>query len=173
VHELIRSRVFFAPQTNSKALLPNEGTFPITNRRSSTPIAMKHPVPTGTIEFKCIRINLKKTSTFKPDESKIDSLVEFDFTIDGEALRGLKAEVRQQNGTDFQSHPLEVGQVISYNGPWNHNEFQKSCQKYYRDVIGSCGIGLSIEREERNLVERVAIRFYRCEEMALPSVAAK
>ena len=155
------------------ALPANESTLPIKNRRSSTPIPMKHPVPTGTIEFKCIRINLKKTSTFEPDESKIDSLVEFDFTIDDEALRGLKAEVRQQNGTDFQSHPLEVGQVISYNGPWNHDEFQKLCEKYYRDVIGSSGIGRLIQREERNLVERVAIQFYRREEIALPSLAAK
>ena len=130
-------------------------------------------MPTGTIEFKCIRINFKKTSNFEPDESKIDSLVEFDFTIDDEALRGLKAEVRQQNGTDFQSHPLEVGQVISYNGPWNHDEFQKLCEKYYRDVIGSSGIGRLIQREERNLVERVAIQFYRREEIALPSLAAK
>jgi hypothetical protein len=134
---------------------------------------MKHPMPTGTIEFKCIRINLKNTSTFEPNENKIDSLVEFDFTIQDEVSRDLKAEVRQQNGTDFQSHPLEVGPVISYNGPWNHDEFQKFCEKYYRDVIGSCGIGLLIEREQRNLVERVAIEFYRREEIPLPSLGAQ
>ena len=134
---------------------------------------MKHPLPTGTIEFKCIRINLKRASTLEPDESKIDSLVEFDFTIDDEVSRDLKAEVRQQNGTDFQSHPLEVGQVISYNGPWNHDEFQKFCEKYYRDVIESCGIGLLIERGELKLVERVAIQFYRREKIALPSLAGK
>ena len=134
---------------------------------------MKQPVPTGTIEFKCIRINLKSTSTFEPDESKIDSLVEFDFTIDNEVLRDLKAEVRQENGTDLQSCPLEVGRVISYDGPWNQDEFQKFCEKYYRDVVGSCGIGLLIERGERNLVERIAIQSYRREEIALPSPAGK
>jgi hypothetical protein len=63
--------------------------------------------------------------------------------------------------------------VISYNGPWNHDEFQKFCVKYYRDVIGSCGIGLLIERGERKLVERVAIQFYRREKIALPSLAGK
>jgi hypothetical protein len=109
----------------------------------------------------------------EPDENKIDSLVEFDFTIDDQVSRDLKAEVRQQNGMHFQSHPLEVGNVISYNGRWNHHEFQKSCEKYYRDVIGTCGIGPLIERGELKLVERVAIQFYRREEIALPVTCRK
>ena len=132
---------------------------------------MKHPTPTGTIEFKRIRIHLKRASTFEPDQSGIDSLVEFDFTIGDERLTDLKVEVRQQNGTDFQSQPLEVGPVISYNGPWNYDEFREFCEKYYRDVIGSCGMGPLIDRGERNLVERVAIRFHRREEMTLPLLA--
>ena len=124
-------------------------------------------MPTGTIEFRCIRVNLKSPSTFEPDESQIDSLIEFDFRIGDDRLRDLKAEIRQQNGTDFQSQPLEVGEVISYNGPWNHDEFREFCEKYYRDVIGSSGIGPLINRGERNLVERVSIEFYRREEMTL------
>lgn len=116
---------------------------------------------------------MKRTSTFEPDESQIDSLIEFDFTIGDERLRDLKAEVRQQSGTDFQIQPLEVGRVISYNGPWNYDDFREFCEKYYRDVIGSSGIGLLIDRGERNLVERVAIQFYRREEITLPSLAGK
>ena len=50
---------------------------------------------TGTIEFKCIRINLKRISTFEPDESHIDSLIEFDLNIGDERLRDLSAEIRQ------------------------------------------------------------------------------
>jgi hypothetical protein len=52
-------------------------------------------MPTGTLEFKCIRINLKRISTFEPDENQIDSLIEFDLKIGDECLRDLSAEVRQ------------------------------------------------------------------------------
>jgi hypothetical protein len=128
-------------------------------------------MPTGTIEFKCLRINLKRISTFEPDESQIDSLIEFDLTIGDERLTDLNAEVRQLNGTDFQSQPLEVGNIIGYNGPWNDEVFREFCEKYYRDVIGSSSMGRTIKRGERNLIERVAIRLYRQEEINLPSSA--
>jgi hypothetical protein len=130
-------------------------------------------MPTGTIEFKCIRINLKRISTFEPDKSQIDSLIEFDLKIGDERFRDLSAEVRQLSGTDFQSQPLEVGNVIGYDGPWNYEEFREFCGRYYRDVIGSSGMGHTINRGERNLVERVAIRLYRREEINLPSCAEK
>ena len=128
-------------------------------------------MPTGTIEFKCIRINLKRVSTFQPDESQIDSLIEFDLNIGDQPLRHLSAEVRQRNGTDFQSQPLEVGNVIGYDGPWNYEEFREFCGRYYRDVIGASGMGRTINRGERNLIERVAIRLYRGEEINLPPSA--
>jgi hypothetical protein len=130
-------------------------------------------MPTGTIEFKCIRINLKRISTFEPDKSQIDSLIEFDLKIGDERFRDLSAEVRQLNGTDFRSQPLEVGNVIGYDGPWNYEEFREFCGRYYRDVVGSSGMGHTINRGERNLLERVAIRLYRREEINLPSYAEK
>jgi hypothetical protein len=125
----------------------------------------------GTIEFKCIRINLKRVSTFEPDENYIDSLIEFDLEIGDERLRDLNIEVRQPNGTDFQDQPLEFGNVIGYDGPWNEEEFRELCGKYYRDVIESSGMGLTIKRGERNLIERVAIQLLRREEIHLPSSA--
>jgi hypothetical protein len=128
-------------------------------------------MPTGTIEFKCIRINLMRISTFEPDESKIDSLVEFDLQIGDERLRDLSAEVRQQNGTDFESQPLEVGNVVGYDGPWNYEEFRESCGRYYRDIIRTSGVGPTINRGERNLIERIAIRLHRREEINVPSSA--
>jgi len=128
-------------------------------------------MPTGTIEFKCIRINLRRISTFEPDEGQIHSLIEFDVKIGDERLRNLSAEVRQRNGTDFLSQPLEVGNVIGYDGPWNYEEFRVFCGLYYRDVIGSSGLGRTINRGERNLIERVAIRLYQREEINLPSSA--
>jgi hypothetical protein len=128
-------------------------------------------MPTGTIEFKRIRINLKRISTFEPDHDHIDSLIEFDLKIGDDRLKNLNAQVRQANGTDFQSEPLEVGSVIGYDGPWNDEEFREYCQRYYRDVIGSTGIGVAINRGQRNLIERIAIRFHRSEEINLPSPA--
>lgn len=126
-------------------------------------------MPTGTIEFNCIRINLKRTSTFEPDENQIDSLIEFDLKIGDQGSRHLSAEVRQRNGTDFQVQPLEVGNVIGYDGPWNYEEFREICGRYYCDVIGTAGVGGTINRGARNLIERVAIRLYRREEISLPS----
>jgi hypothetical protein len=128
-------------------------------------------MPTGTIEFKCLRINLQRISTFESDESQIHSLIQFDLTIGNERLTDLNAEVRQLNGTDFQSQPLEVGNILGYNGPWNNEEFREFCERYYRDVIGSSSMGRTIKRGERNLIERVAIRLYRQEEINLPSSA--
>src|ERR1700676_1226064 len=128
-------------------------------------------MPTGTIEFKCIRINLKKTSTFESDENQVDSLVEFNLKIGGQRLRYRSAEVRQRNGTDFQSQPVEGGNVIGYDGPWNYEEFRELCRRYYCDVIGTCSVGATINRGERNLIERVAIRFSRRQEISLPSSA--
>ena len=124
-------------------------------------------MPTGTIEFKCLRINLQRISTFESDESQIHSLIEFDLTIGNERLTDLNAEVRQLNGTDFRSQPLEVGNIMGYNGPWNNEEFREFCERYYRDVIGSSSMGRTIKRGERNLIERVAIRLYRREEINL------
>jgi hypothetical protein len=143
----------------------------MTKTRSSTLKSSNTEMPTGTIQFKCIRINLKKVSTFEPDETHIDSLIEFDLQIGDQRLSDLKAEVRQKNGTDFRSQPLEVGNAIGYNGPWNDEEFRKFCARYYRDIIGSSGMGLTIKRGQRNLIERVAIKLNRSEEINLPSSA--
>lgn len=126
-------------------------------------------MPTGTIVFKRIRINLKRNSTFEADESCIDSLIEFDLKIGDKSSRGLKAVVRQPYRTDFQIQPLEVGNVIGYEGPWNDEEFRETCGRYYRDIIGSSGIGLAIHRGERNLIERVAIKFSQRQKINLPS----
>jgi len=164
---------FFIPQRKS-TLLPQElwkqKAFRKPEVQRQDPIT---EMPTGTIEFKCIRINLKRISTFEPDESRIDSLIEFDLKLGNERLRDLRAEVRQLNGTDFQSQPLEVGNVIGYNGPWNYDEFRDFCERYYRDVIGSSGMGRAIHQGERNLIERIAIRLNRREEINLPSSAEK
>jgi hypothetical protein len=141
--------------------------------RSSTLRTSNTEMPTGIIEFKCIRINLKTVSTFEPDESHIDSLIEFDLKIGDQRLSDLKAEVRQLNGTDFESQPLEVGNTIGYNGPWNSEEFQEYCRRYYRDVISSSGMGRTISRGERNLIERIAIQLYRSEQINLPASAGK
>jgi hypothetical protein len=126
-------------------------------------------MPTGTIVFKCIRINLKRNSTFEPDESCIDSLIEFDLKIGDQSSRGLKAVVRQPYGTDFQSQPLAVGTVIGYQGAWNNEEFEETCARYYRHIIGSSGIGIAIHRGERNLIERVAIKFHQRQKINLSS----
>jgi hypothetical protein len=128
-------------------------------------------MPAETIEFKCIRINLKRVLTFQPDESQIDSLLEFDLKIGDQRLRNLSVEVRHRNGTRFQSQPLEVGNVIGYDGPLNYEEFRELCERYYRDVIGASGLGCTISRGERSLIERVAIRLYRREALNPPPSA--
>jgi hypothetical protein len=125
----------------------------------------------GTIQFRCIRINLKRILTFISDESQIDSLIEFGLKIGNRRLNALSVEVRQRYGTDFQNEPLEVGNVIGYDGPWNSEEFRDLCGRYYRDIIGSSGVGRAIKRGERKVIERVAIRAKRREEINLPASA--
>ena len=46
---------------------------------------------------------MKRPSTFEPDESQIDSLIEFDLKIGDKRVKGLSVEVRQRNRTDFRS----------------------------------------------------------------------
>jgi hypothetical protein len=65
----------------------------------------------------------------------------------------------------------EVGNVVGYDGPWNYEEFREFCGRYYREVIGSSGLGRAINRGERNLIERVEIRLNRQEEINLRSSA--
>jgi hypothetical protein len=125
----------------------------------------------GTIDFKCIRINLKKNSAFAPDENQIDSLIEFDLRIGDERFSNLSAEVRQPLGTDFQSPALQVANVAGYDGPWKDQELREFCLQYYRDVIGSCGVGRTIKQGQRKLIERVAIRRRRRKVIALPAEA--
>ena len=82
-------------------------------------------MPTGTIEFKCIRINLKKTSTFESDANQVDSLVEFNLKIGGQRLMHLSAEVRQRNGMDFRSQSVEVGNDIDTTGRERLDAFER------------------------------------------------
>jgi hypothetical protein len=123
----------------------------------------------GTIEFKCIRINLKKISAFAPDESQIDSLIEFDVRIGDRRFRNLAAEVRQPIGTDIHTEALQVGNIVGRVGPWSDEELRELCMQYYRDVVGSCGVGRTIKQGQRKLVERVAIRLPRREVIGLPA----
>jgi hypothetical protein len=81
-------------------------------------------------------------------------------------LNDLSVEERQSNGTDFQSQPLEVGNIIGYEGPWNYEEFREFCGATIAisldlQVWAVALIERSINRGERNLIERVDILLYR------------
>src|ERR1700693_2705223 len=78
--------------------------------------------------------------------SVVETRDEFDLRIGDQHLKNLRAEVRQRNGTDFQIQPLEVGNVVGYDGPWNYEKFREFCRRYYRDVIGSSGLSRAINR---------------------------
>ncbi|MBV8378549.1 MAG: hypothetical protein JO279_16245 [Verrucomicrobia bacterium] len=112
---------------------------------------------------------MKKVFAFASDESQIDSVIEFDLSIGDEFFSDLTAEVRQPIGTDIQSAALQVENVVGADGPWNNEELREVCAQYYRDVIGSCGMGCIIKQGQRNLLERVAIRLYRREVIDLPA----
>jgi hypothetical protein len=173
VKKLAQNKPFrFALMTIASIMPEHKSTRPaIESRLPAAPNSNTQELrqmPKGTIKFTCLRINLKRISTFEPDEGQIGSLIEFDLKIGNRSLNALSVEVRQRYGTDFQNEPLEVGNVIGYNGPWNSEEFQDLCSQYYRDIIGSSGVGHAIKRGERKLIERVAIRVDRGEEINLP-----
>ena len=73
-----------------------------------------------------------------PDEHMVSEVF---FTIEenGKEHAGLRADIKQTAGANFETGPIEVGWPVGYKGPFNYHEFAKAAQQYYRDLVGASG----------------------------------
>ena len=59
--------------------------------------------------------------------------------VEGKSTDNLHVDIKQTVGSDYASGPLEVGNVTGYRGPFNHAEFQRAAESYYREMVGASG----------------------------------
>jgi hypothetical protein len=59
--------------------------------------------------------------------------------VEGKSTDNLHVDIKQTVGADYASGPLEVGNVTGYRGPFNHAEFQRAAEAYYRKMVGASG----------------------------------
>ncbi len=98
------------------------------------------------INFQKIVQDSQDYGTFEKSDEHMVSIIHFTLEIKGNNYEDMKVEVRQPYGTNYESEPLEVGEIGgSYRGAWNHREFADLCEEYYRNLIGSAGRGIRIE----------------------------
>jgi hypothetical protein len=72
------------------------------------------------------------------DEHMVSRLF-LSIVADDKRTDGLHADVKQTVGADYTSGPLEVGGVVGYRGPFNHEQFRRAAEDYYRSLVGANG----------------------------------
>ena len=91
--------------------------------------------------FKKIIVDSQQYRCLEPDDDHMISRLFFDLEVGGNLYYDMKVEVKQPYGTQFESNPLEVSQLIGpYTDNWHHNNFSELVEKYYRSLIGKEGI---------------------------------
>lgn len=103
-------------------------------------------MPKAIVIFQKLILDSQDYATFDKNEEHMVSIIHFTLQVEGNQYEDMTVEVRQPYGTDYESEPIEVGEIGgSYRGAWNHREFADLCEKYYRNLIGSRGCGIRIE----------------------------
>jgi hypothetical protein len=72
------------------------------------------------------------------------SRIFFDLEIGGRKYSDLYVDLKQTPGADYETAPLEVGPPHGYDGVFNHHEFRREVEEYYRQSFGSRGSGIRI-----------------------------
>jgi hypothetical protein len=67
----------------------------------------------------------------------------FDLEIGSQKYPDLSADIKQTVGARYEAGPLEVSSVKGYSGPFNHEEFRKEAERYYREAFGTQGSAIS------------------------------
>lgn len=78
------------------------------------------------------------------DDEHMVSRVFFSIEIDGQAEGDFHSDLKQTVGDDFETGAIEVGQPVGYDGPFNHVEFSKAAESYFRSLVGSTASGIKI-----------------------------
>jgi len=73
------------------------------------------------------------------------SRVGFGLAIEGRTFTDLYVVVKQTVGSNFETADLEVGPPQGYTGPFNHIAFRAAVERYYRNCVGSTGMGFRVQ----------------------------
>ena len=101
-------------------------------------------MPRATVTFQeCIQDSQEYGSS---DEHMV-SRVRFALEVEGQARGVGQAYLKQVVGADFETGPVEVGAPTfsDYSGPFNHNAFSESAERYYRAQVGSGGRAIRLQ----------------------------
>jgi len=96
---------------------------------------------TANIQFHKL---IQDSQEFGSDDQHMVSRIFFTITVENKKPLEAFANIKQTVGTDFETAPLEVSKPVGYGGPFNYEQFRILSERYYRGVIGSQGIGISV-----------------------------
>lgn len=87
-------------------------------------------MPKAIVIFQKLILDSQDYATFDKNEEHMVSIIHFTLQVEGNQYEDMTVEVRQPYGTDYESEPIEVGEIGgSYRGAWNHREFADLCEK--------------------------------------------
>ena len=83
------------------------------------------------------------------DDQHMVSRVFFTLQVDRIRQGDFYADVKQLVGSDLETGPLEVSPPVGYEGSFNHEEFSRATEAYFRGLVGSSGSGIRIQGGSR------------------------
>ncbi len=87
---------------------------------------------TVTVRFhRCIQ----DSQDYGSDDQHMVSRVFFSLERDGKLLGDFHTNIKQVVGDDYEKGAIEVGPPVGYSGRFNHTEFAKAVENYFRCVF--------------------------------------
>jgi len=87
---------------------------------------------------------IQDSQEYGSDDEHMVSRAFFSIELDGTVTNDAYVDIKQSVGSDFETSPLEISKPHNYKGPFNHEEFSKFTENYYRGLVGSKGSGIHI-----------------------------
>ncbi len=85
--------------------------------------------------YRCIQ----DSQEFGSDDEHMVSRLFCSVTVDERKVGDFHADIKQTVGADYETGPLEVTHIESYQGPWDHQKFSMLAEHFYRRCVGSQG----------------------------------
>jgi len=76
----------------------------------------------------------------------------FDVEYDGEIYKDCSATIKQTVGSKFERNPLEVSNIVGYDGPNDFNKFSYNAEVFYRSMIGGQGSLFNVQDSNHTLL---------------------
>ena len=95
---------------------------------------------------------IQDSQEYGSDDEHMVSRVFFSIEVDGKQWSDklYHADLKQVVGGKFEKNPVEVGLPYDssgqpYSGPMNYEAFRDGAESYFRNLVGSKGLGIHIE----------------------------